>query len=212
MISAVIFDMDGTLLNTLEDIKESTNFALSSLGFPNCSIEEIKNFVGDGVKLLFERAIPVKHDENSLNECIKIFKKHYSENMYKNTKPYPNIIESLNELKKLNIKIGVVSNKFDNAVKELSKKYFNNLIDISVGQSDNIPQKPSPNGVFKALRYLNTNNAVYVGDSDVDVKTAKNSQLPCIGVTWGYRDIKFLKGADYIINSPIELLEIVRKM
>lgn len=212
MVSAVIFDMDGTLLDTLEDIKESTNFALTSLGFPKRSINEVKSFVGDGVKLLFERAISEKYDKNSVNKCIKLFKQHYSKNMYNNTKPYPGIIDVLKELKSSNIKTGIVSNKFDKAVKELSVKYFENLIDVSVGQSDDVPQKPSPNGVLKALKYLNTDNAIYVGDSDIDVKTAKNSKLKCIGVTWGFRDKEFLKDADFIVNSSEELLKTIRRI
>ena len=112
------------------------------------------------------------------------------------------------------MKIGVVSNKFDSAVKELCKKYFGNLVDIAVGQSDDVPKKPAPDGVFKAIKELGAEkySTVYVGDSEVDVQTAKNSNLPCIGVTWGFRDKKDLAGADYIIDNPCDIINVIRSM
>ncbi len=212
MIDTVIFDMDGTLLDTLEDLKESTNSVLKKMEFPTRTKEEIKNFVGNGVELLFKRALPENIDNNILQEAIKNFKAEYQKNMYNNTKPYDGIINLLEYLKNKNIKTGVVSNKFDAAVKQMSEKYFKNLIDISVGQSENIPKKPNPQGVLKAINDLGAKSAIYVGDSDVDVQTAKNSNLKCIGVTWGFRSIDFLKGADYIANYPDEIIEILRSI
>ncbi len=212
MIKAVIFDMDGTILDTLEDLKESTNFALKSFGFPTRTLDEVRNFVGNGVRILFERAVPKNCDKNTLEKCIEIFKKHYSENMYNHTKPYNGILKILKELKNDGVKIAVVSNKFDEAVKILSEKYFKDLIDISVGQADDVPQKPAPNGVFKAMKELGVNSAIYVGDSDVDVQTAKNAGLMSIGVTWGFRDAENLKGADYIVDEPFDIIKIVRSL
>lgn len=212
MINTVIFDLDGTLLNTLEDLKNSTNYALSQFGFPTHSTEDIRKFVGNGVKKLIERAVPKNCDTKTTVKCLEIFKEHYSKNMYNNTKPYNSIIEILKELKNNGAKIAVVSNKFDSAVKKLCSIYFGNLIDVAIGQSENIPAKPLPNGVFKAIELLNTekSSVIYIGDSEVDVATAKNANIPCIGVTWGFRDEQDLAGANFIINKPSELIDIIK--
>lgn len=210
MIKTVIFDLDGTLLNTLEDLKEATNFALSKYNYPTRTLEEVRCFVGNGVRKLIERAVP----ENCQNveECLSVFKKNYSEIMYNHTAPYDGILKILSNLKSDGIKIGVVSNKFDSAVKELCKKYFADLIDIAIGQADDVPKKPAPDGVFKAMRELGADklSTIYVGDSDVDVATAKNANLPCIGVTWGFRDREYLKGANFIIDNPNDINVIIK--
>ncbi len=210
MIKTVIFDLDGTLLNTLEDLKEATNFALSKYNYPTRTLKEVRCFVGNGVRKLIERAVP----ENCQNveECLSVFKKNYSEIMYNHTAPYDGILKILSNLKSDGIKIGVVSNKFDSAVKELCKKYFADLIDIAIGQADDVPKKPAPDGVFKAMRELGADklSTIYVGDSDVDVATAKNANLPCIGVTWGFRDREYLKGANFIIDNPNDINVIIK--
>lgn len=207
----VIFDLDGTLLNTLEDLKDSTNFALRKFNYPVRSLEEVRNFVGNGVKKLIERAVP--KDCTNTDECLECFKKYYSQNMYNKTAPYDGIIEVLRELRKNGVKIGVVSNKFDSAVKELCGKYFKDLIDVAIGQSDNTAKKPAPDGVFKAMEILGAAKdvTVYAGDSDVDVQTAKNAGLPCIGVTWGFRDRENLAGANCIIDKPSDIIEVLKK-
>ncbi|MFQ8625838.1 MAG: HAD family hydrolase [Candidatus Gastranaerophilaceae bacterium] len=212
MIDTVIFDLDGTLLNTLEDLRNSTNFALSEFGFPKRSLEEVRSFVGNGVRKLIERAVPQSCDKETTEKCLEIFKKNYSENMYNNTAPYNSILEILKDLRNNGLKIGVVSNKFDLAVKELCKKYFEDLVDIAIGQADDVPKKPAPDGVLKAIKQLGAQNVVYVGDSEVDVQTAKNANIPCIGVTWGFRDKKDLKGADFIIDNPHDIINIIRSM
>ena len=204
--------MDGTLLNTLEDLRNSTNFALSEFGFPKRSLEEVRSFVGNGVRKLIERAVPQSCDKETTEKCLEIFKKNYSENMYNNTAPYNSILEILKDLRNNGLKIGVVSNKFDSAVKELCKKYFEDLVDIAIGQAGDVPKKPAPDGVLKAIKLLGAENIVYVGDSGVDVQTAKNANIPCIGVTWGFRDKKDLKGADFIIDNPHDIINIIRSM
>ena len=211
MIKTIIFDLDGTLLNTLEDLMISTNYALTEFDFPTHSLEDIRKFVGNGVKKLIERAVPPDCSQEVMERCLEVFKEHYSKNMYNHTKPYDSILEILKKLQDKGLKIGVVSNKFDSAVKELCKKYFPNLVDIAIGQSDDVPKKPAPNGVFKAMKELcaETSLTIYVGDSEVDVQTAKNSNLPCIGVLWGFRNRKDLAGADYIIDNPCDILKIV---
>lgn len=208
MFDTVIFDMDGTLLNTLTDLHISTNFALGELGFPLRSFDEVRNFVGNGVEMLIRRALPKNCDDKTVMKCMEIFKKHYAENMYNNTKPYDGIIEVLKALN--GIKKAVVSNKFDYAVKKLCKKYFDELIDFSVGQSDDVPPKPDATGILKCINELGAKKSVLVGDSDVDIQTAKNANIPAIAVTWGFRNRNSLTCADYIIDKPEELLKIVK--
>lgn len=208
----VIFDLDGTLLNTLEDLKDSTNFALHEFAYPKRTLDEVRSFLGNGVQKLIERAVP--KDCQNVEECLKCFKNHYSENMYNKTAPYEGIVEVLKELREKGLKIGVVSNKFDAAVKELCEKYFDGLIDVAIGQSDEVAKKPAPDGVLKAMEILGAEKefTIYVGDSDVDVQTAKNANLPCIGVTWGFRDRENLFGADFIIEKPCDIINVIRSV
>lgn len=211
MKKAVIFDLDGTLLNTLDDLADSTNYALSKFGYPTRTIEEVRQFVGNGVAKLIERAIPDGKNNPNFEKCLSIFKENYAQNMYNKTAPYNGIIEMLSNLKSKGIKIAVVSNKFDLAVKELCKKYFEGFIDFAAGENEaqGIKKKPAPDTVLSVLNEFNfaPEDAVYVGDSDVDIMTAKNSKMPCISVTWGFRDEKFLleNGATILINAPSEI-------
>lgn len=211
MKKTVIFDLDGTLLNTLDDLADSTNYALSRFGYPTRTIDEVRQFVGNGVAKLIERAIPEGKNNPNFEKCLAIFKENYAQNMYNKTAPYNGIIEMLSNLKSKGIKIAVVSNKFDLAVKELCKKYFEGFIDFAAGENEaqGIKKKPAPDTVISVLNEFNfaPEDAVYVGDSDVDIMTAKNSKMPCISVTWGFRDKKFLleNGATILINAPSEI-------
>lgn len=211
MKKAVIFDLDGTLLNTLDDLADSTNYALSKFGYPTRTIDEVRQFVGNGVAKLIERAIPEGKNNPNFEKCLAIFKENYAQNMYNKTAPYNGIIEMLSNLKSKGIKIAVVSNKFDLAVKELCKKYFEGFIDFAAGENEaqGIKKKPAPDTVISVLNEFNfaPEDAVYVGDSDVDIMTAKNSKMSCISVTWGFRDEKFLleNGATILINAPSEI-------
>lgn len=210
-----IFDMDGTLLNTLEDLMVSTNYALSQFNYPTHTIEEIRFFVGNGVAKLIERAIPDGLNNPNYEKCLEIFKKYYAKNMYNHTSAYVGIPELLKKLKDKGIKTAVVSNKFDLAVKELSNKYFGDLIDIAIGENEQagIKKKPAPDTVFEVLNLMNlkSEDAIYIGDSDVDIMTAKNSNMPCISVTWGFRDREFLikNDATIIVDKPEEILKYV---
>lgn len=211
MKKTVIFDLDGTLLNTLDDLADSTNYALSKFGYPTRTIDEVRQFVGNGVAKLIERAIPEGKNNPNFEKCLAIFKENYAQNMYNKTAPYNGIIEMLSNLKSKGIKIAVVSNKFDLAVKELCKKYFEGFIDFAAGENEaqGIKKKPAPDTVISVLNEFNfaPEDAVYVGDSDVDIMTAKNSKMPCISVTWGFRDEKFLleNGATILINAPSKI-------
>lgn len=211
--NTVIFDLDGTLLNTLDDLTDSVNYTLELYGFPSRTIEEIRCFLGNGVARLIELAVPDGLNNPEYEKCLADFRIHYSENMQNKTSTYKGILELLKQLSREDYKIAIVSNKFDKAVKGLNKLYFEEYIKVAIGESANISKKPAPDTVFKALEELNStaDKAVYVGDSEVDVKTAKNSGMICVGVTWGFRDRSVLEqeGADYIINSPEELLKII---
>lgn len=209
MTKAVIFDLDGTLLYTLEDLTCSVNYVLSKFACPNKTIGEVKNFVGNGVVKLIERVLPDNCPHFEV--CLDEFKKHYSQNMYNKTKPYDGIVETLFELKKRGYKTAVVSNKFNSAVEQLCKKYFPNLIDIASGASENTPPKPAPDIINRVMLKLNAKKCVYVGDSEVDIQTAKNAGIDCISVTWGYKDIDFLyaHSASVIVNTPEELLKLL---
>lgn len=209
----VIFDLDGTLLNTLDDLTDSVNYTLELYGFPSRTIEDIRCFLGNGVARLIELAVPDGLNNPEYEKCLADFRIHYSENMQNKTSTYKGILELLKQLSSEDYKIAIVSNKFDKAVKALNKLYFGEYIKVAIGESANISKKPAPDTVFKALEELNStaDKAVYVGDSEVDVKTAKNSGMICVGVTWGFRDRSVLEqeGADYIIDSPEELLKII---
>lgn len=213
MTNILIFDLDGTLLYTLEDLKDSVNFALKKYNYPPISLEQTKKFVGNGVKKLVERAIPDGGNNINFEACLNTFKTNYSQNMFNKTQPYEGVTGMLTQLKQKGIKIAVVSNKFDSAAKGLCKKYFGNLIDIVVGQSESIPQKPSPESIFKVIKYFDGNikNCIYIGDSEVDIQTAKNAGIPCISVSWGYRNRKILEkaGAKIIIDKPSEILDLL---
>ena len=209
MIHGVIFDLDGTLLNTIEDLTDSTNYALSKFGYPQRSLLEVKTFVGNGVRVLMERAIPSGSFNSDFEDCIKTFKSHYKQNMYNKTKPYKHILEMLKTLKLNGIQTAVVSNKFDAAVKELCNRYFGDLIHVAIGENEaeGIRKKPAPDGVFKAISEMKVNidSVVYVGDSETDVQTAKNADR------YRTKDILTAEGANYIVNSPSEITELISK-
>ncbi len=209
----VIFDLDGTLLNTLEDLADSTNYAMRAFGLKERSINEVRNFVGNGVDVLIERAVEGAISKEQELECLDVFKQHYSKNMDNKTKPYDGIMDVIKELLKRGYHIAIVSNKFDAAVKGLNVDYFEGLFPVAIGASDTVAKKPAPDSVIKALQELHSDKegAVYVGDSDVDIMTARNSGLPCISVTWGFRDEELQRsmGTDYIIHKPEELLDVL---
>lgn len=210
-INTIIFDLDGTLLNTLDDLCDSVNYALDKFGFPVRSIEEVRTFVGNGVKKLMERSVPLNTSNDTIDQCLTIFKEHYSNNMRIKTKPYEGIYETLNSLKEKGYKLAIVSNKYDKAVKELCKDYYSDFIQVAIGESNGVNKKPAPDSIYAAIEELNASpeNAIYVGDSEVDVQTAHNTGIPCIGVTWGFRKREVLKaeGADLIIDDPYELVD-----
>ncbi len=209
----IIFDMDGTLLNTLEDIRNSLNDALAKKGFSHKTLEEVKRFIGNGVDNLVRLSVPGNSTAEETKQCLTDFKEHYKQNMQIKTRPYNGIMELLLDLNRFNYKLAIVSNKFDAAVKELSNEYFGNLIPVAIGESDQVMRKPAPDSVFQAVKELGSDlqRTVFVGDSETDVQTAKNAGIPCIGVTWGFRSREVLNnaGVDYLIDTPRELLTLI---
>ena len=205
-----IFDLDGTLLSTLNDLATSTNYALRWAGMPERTIEEIRMFVGNGVKLLMERAIPNGINNPKFEETYAKFREHYLEHNLDTTSPYEGIPELLRELKRRGKKLAIVSNKFYAATQDLAKHFFPDTIKVAIGERETIRKKPAPDTVLEALRQLGASKegAVYIGDSDVDIMTAKNCGLPCISVLWGFRDRDFLiqHGGTIFVNKPSEIL------
>ena len=205
-----IFDLDGTLLSTLNDLAASTNYALRWARMPERTIEEIRMFVGNGVKLLMERAIPNGINNPKFEETYAKFREHYLEHNLDTTSPYDGVPELLCELKRRGKKLAIVSNKFYAATQDLAKHFFPDTIKVAIGERETIRKKPAPDTVLEALRQLGASKegAVYIGDSDVDIMTAKNCGLPCISVLWGFRDKDFLiqHGGTKFVNKPSEIL------
>ena len=207
-----IFDLDGTLLDTLTDLAASTNYALRTHGMPEHTIDEVRRFVGNGVRKLMERAVPDGTDNPLFDEAFATFRQHYMEHSLDTTRPYEGIPEMLAALKAKGCHLAVVSNKMMAATQELCRHFFPETIEVAIGENEaeGIRKKPAPDTVIAALRQLGVGEerAVYVGDSDVDIATARNSNLPCISVLWGFRDRDFLlqHGASTLISAPKELL------
>lgn len=211
MKNAAVFDMDGTILNTLDDLMDSTNFALKNNGLKERSLEEIRFFVGNGIQKLIERAVPQGTSKEVFEKVFADFKSHYKIHCADKTSYYDGIPSVIQTLRKMGVKTAVVSNKADFAVQELVEVYFKGLFDVALGERAGVSKKPSPDMVNAALSVLGVEKeaAFYIGDSDVDFETAKNSSLDFIGVSWGFRGRKFLEnlGSKNIIDSPCELLK-----
>lgn len=212
MYNTFIFDLDGTLLNTLDDLAASVNYALRTHGMPERTLDEVRSFVGNGVRLLMERAIPEGSANPRFEETFATFRAYYMEHSLDTTRPYDGIPEMIHALKQRGCRLAVVSNKFYAATQELIRHFFPEItVAIGEHESEGIRKKPAPDTVFEALRQLGVGKekAVYVGDSDVDLQTAHNSGLPCISVLWGFRDHDFLlaHGATTFISHPEELLK-----
>ena len=207
-----VFDLDGTLLDTLGDLAASTNYALRTHGMPEHSLDDVRRFVGNGVRVLMERAVPQGAENPQFEAAFQTFREHYMQHSLDTTKPYDGILETLEALKVEGCRLAVVSNKMMAATQELCRHFFRDTIEVAIGEHEaqGIRKKPAPDTVNEAFRQLGVGKerAVYVGDSDVDILTARNSGLPCISVLWGFRDRDFLiqHGAETFISAPSELL------
>ena len=208
-----VFDLDGTLLDPLEDLYLATNAALESHSLPRRSRDEVRMFVGNGVEMLIRRAVPAGTDEETTLAVLADFKTTYAAICEDHTRPYDGILDMLRALREKGIRVAVVSNKFDAATKQLCEKYFGDLVEVAIGERAGVRKKPAPDTVYEALKELGVTaeGAVYIGDSDVDIQTARNCGMPCISVTWGLRDKDFLlqNGAEILVNTPERLLGVI---
>ncbi len=210
-MKALIFDLDGTLLNTIADLHTSTNYALKKFEYPERTLEEVTNFVGNGLRMLIKRALPFQADEALISEVLAEMKGHYAEHCHDATAPYAGIPELLKYCTATGIPMAVVSNKADPMVKILCDHFFADHISIAMGDQLSYPRKPAPDMVFAAMQSLGVTEAYYVGDSDVDVQTAHNAGLPCLACAWGFRSKESLidAGAERIFDSPTSLLQAI---
>ena len=212
---AVVFDLDGTLLDTLEDLRDSVNYVMRQYRFPEHTLEEIRRAVGNGIRKLIERTVPEGTKPDTVDAVFEEFKVHYKANCKNKTKPYAGMDELLEKLKKDGYKLAVVSNTNNEAVQEIIPYYFGELFDVAIGAVEGMKKKPAPDSTHFVLEQLGVSgeNALYIGDSQVDVETAKNANLDGIFVTWGFRDKEELEeaGAEEFANNSAELYEMISK-
>lgn len=208
--NTIIFDLDGTLLYTLEDLKDAVNYSLRFYGYQERKIEEIRSFVGNGVEKLIERAVPQNASLSDVDNVFEQFKIYYGKHATDKTVIYKGMEDVLNTLKIRGFNLGIVSNKLQSAVDILHERFFKDTIDISIGDKAGQRRKPAPDSVIEVMDYFDEvkEKTLYIGDSDVDIKTAQNAGIDCISVSWGFRDVSELikAGATTIVNTPKELL------
>lgn len=211
--NTVIFDMDGTLLNTLEDLGDSVNYALRQFGMPEITYAQAASYIGNGVARLVALSMEGGTENPRYDEVFAVFVEHYSEHCRDKTRPYDGMLDLLAKLREKGYKTAVVSNKFDEAVKELAEYHFAGLLPVAIGETKEIRRKPAPDTVIQALKELNSTveESVYIGDSEVDIMTAKNSNMDCISVTWGFRSREELieSGATVLIDTMDELMALL---
>lgn len=207
-----IFDLDGTLLYTLDDLTASTNYAMRKHGFTEHTTDEVRLMVGNGIRKLIERAIPDGTANPEYEATYSTFISHYLKHNLDTTRPYPGIMELLARLKANGRRMAVVSNKYYKATEQLCRTFFKDYIDVAIGESENIRKKPAPDTVLEAMRRLGVDKegTVYVGDSEVDIETARNCGIPCISVLWGFRDKDFLikNGGNMFVEKPSEIFQL----
>ena len=210
---AVIFDLDGTILDTLQDLANSLNHALRTHGYPERSVDEVRRFIGNGIRVLVQRGCPAGTPDGAQEEALATFRVHYDAHCKDFTGPYAGIHDLLAALKEHGIRTAVVSNKIEPAVIVLCDEHFPGSFEYMVGNRPDLAPKPSPDSVNEVIEKMGLDRAdiVYIGDTEVDIQTANNAGIDCIGVDWGFRDGEYLRqlGAKYIVNAPMEVLDIV---
>ena len=212
-MNLIIFDLDGTVLDTLADLAAALNYALTKNGLPRRALPEVRSFVGNGIRKLIERGVPSGTDKNTTDAVYADFSAYYTEHCADATAPYPGVRDVLSALREKGLRTAVVSNKIDSAVQTLVRRYFPGDFDFAVGERADVRRKPAPDAVFAALEALGVKkeDALFVGDSEVDLETAANAGLNCISVTWGFKDRDFLlaHGARTLIDRPEALLQLL---
>ncbi len=214
--SVAIFDLDGTLVNTLKDITNCMNYALSDCGFKTFNEQEYEYFIGTGVNNLIKHSLPFEYKENKevINKVRKLYSIYYEKHYLENSCPYKGVVELLSELKKRKFVLGIVSNKQHSFTILMAEKIFGkDYFDMIIGQQDDLPKKPNPYGILDIAKKMNVNlqDIIYIGDSGIDMETAKNACVTGVGVLWGFREKDELlqNGADFIISKPSELLDVL---
>ncbi|MEG1662243.1 MAG: HAD hydrolase-like protein, partial [Clostridiales bacterium] len=210
-VRAIVFDLDGTLIDSLPDIADSVNQALFQLGLAQLTQEQVQSYIGSGVGNLIELSVPGGKDDPLFSDCLDLFRRQYQENIFNKTTAYHGLPEVVSQLASSCYGLAVMSNKFDILVKQLVAHFYAGSIKIALGESAQVPRKPLPDGLLAALELLQipAMQAAYVGDSPGDIEAAHNGGLTAIGVTWGYRDAISLSQADYLVDSPAQLLQLI---
>ena len=211
MNTGILFDLDGTLLDTLEDLLDATNYALAVHGYPGKTLPELRRFVGNGAENQIRLSLPEGSTPETVQKVLGTYKPYYTAHCQIKTKPYAGIMEALSKLGE-NHPIAIVSNKPDAAVKELCAEYFPGI--YALGEAPGCPRKPAPDMVYKAMADIGVERCVYVGDSEVDVLTAKNAGVPCVSVLWGFRDREDMEaaGAEYYCDATAKLVETIEEI
>ena len=213
MINTVVFDMDGTVLNTLEDLTDAVNYVFSKFDLPPRGKEEYRKFFGNGIGYAMKCAAPEGTPDSLFDEMIPLFREYYDKHCLDKTRPYDGILELMKALKDKGYRMAIVSNKIASAVKELNDRFFSDYVEVAIGEKPGIKRKPAADMVIAALTELGSERgeAVYIGDSEVDLETARNSGLPCITALWGFRDKDYLieKGAVTFANTPEDVISIL---
>lgn len=209
----VIFDLDGTLLNTLDDLRDSVNAVMKKYGYPQHSLEQIRTFVGNGIGKLMERSVPGGRENEQFEQAFADFKSYYTDHCHIKTKPYDGVVDLMKCLSEQGFKLAIVSNKNDAAVKELNEIYFSRYTNAAIGERKGVRRKPAPDSVYAALDQLGSDieKAVYIGDSDVDYETAVHCGMDCILVSWGFRDRELLESFDgaVVVDRCAEIRELL---
>ena len=204
MKTGILFDLDGTLLDTLEDLRDGVNYALTQRGYPTRSLKEIRTFVGNGARNLITRSLPENPTEEQIDSTLAVFQGYYKDHCQIKTRPYPGVLEALTQISET-YPIAIVSNKPDGATKALCAQYFPGV--FALGERPGCTRKPAPDMLYAAMKEIGVEKCVYVGDSEVDVLTAQNTGVPCLSVTWGFRDMDVLTAAGgcHFCQAPQDL-------
>lgn len=212
----IVWDLDGTLLDTLEDLTGSVNFALRTYGMPERTQQEVRAFLGNGAERLLRLSVPQDTDEDRFKQVLGTFREHYAAHNLDHTAPYTDIMALLNLLHSCGVGMAVVSNKPEFAVDSLRRHFFDTTVEVAIGDAPGLPRKPSPEGTLEALKVLGVGpeQALLVGDSEVDIETARRAGMPCLSVTWGFRDREQLEqaGAERIVSTVAQATEYIRNL
>lgn len=211
MKTGILFDLDGTLLNTLEDLLDATNYALSQCGYPKRTLKELRMFVGNGAQNQIRMSLPASASPEEVSRVLGIYKPYYTAHCQIKTRPYDGILDALEALRP-DFPLAIVSNKPDAAVKQLCADFFPGI--YALGEAPGCPRKPAPDMLKRAMAAIGAERCIYVGDSEVDILTAGNAHVPCLSVLWGFRDRETLEraGAQYLCPSPILLPQMLRQI